>query len=90
MVLAFGGIILFLAAIVLVAAACLLLLASASGCVSVESTWRADGVANAAFDLQCSEEQLEMTRREAAGLESATPRMTSTTKFVVATPAATR
>lgn len=48
------------ARIVLVAAATLLV-ASVSGCVSLESTWRADGVANAAFDLQCSEEQLEMT-----------------------------
>ncbi len=42
-------------------AAASLLLAGVTGCVSLESTWRADGVANAAFDLQCAEEQIEMT-----------------------------
>ncbi|APR74977.1 Hypothetical protein A7982_00323 [Minicystis rosea] len=33
------------------------------GCrvVTVESAWQADGLKNAAFDLQCTEDKVEMT-----------------------------
>lgn len=32
-----------------------------SGCVTVESAWKNDGVKNAAFDLQCPAEKIEIT-----------------------------
>lgn len=33
----------------------------ASGCVTVEGTFKSDGMKNAAFDLQCTEDGIEMT-----------------------------
>jgi hypothetical protein len=40
-----------------------LAIATTCGCavVTVESAWKADGIKNAAFDLQCAEDKIEMT-----------------------------
>lgn len=37
------------------------LLLFVGSCVTVESTFKSDGLKNAAFDLQCPEDQVEMT-----------------------------
>jgi len=41
----------------------ILAIATTCGCavVTVESAWKADGIKNAAFDLQCAEDKIEMT-----------------------------
>jgi|CXWL01.1.fsa_nt_gi hypothetical protein len=33
----------------------------ASGCITVESTFKSNGMKDAAFDLQCTEDKIEMT-----------------------------
>ena len=45
----------------LICAAAISSLIVASGCVTVESTFKSNGMKDAMFDLQCTEDKIEMT-----------------------------